>query len=69
MENGDINVSESVWSLILYWVYQAYDLGQSITFDDFRSLIEQFIEEDSEGDRGQQGWLERKLSWEPVTSI
>lgn len=65
MENGDINVSESVWNHILMLIYYDFDLEQFLSFIEFQHALELCIED--EGRR--HDWTERKLSWQPVTSI
>jgi transcriptional regulator with XRE-family HTH domain len=67
MENGDINVSENVWSYVLNLVYEDFELEETIPFDDFRDSLEQFLE--TERGRGQSDWIEQRLSLQPETSI
>ena len=69
MENGDMTVTESVWNHVLKLVYHDFDLVQKIPFTEFRQTLEQFIEEELVVSGGQTEWTERKLSWQPETSI
>ncbi|MEQ2529116.1 XRE family transcriptional regulator [Robertmurraya yapensis] len=62
MENGDINVSENVWSHILRLVYDGFDLEKRVQFKQFRSTLEIFIDEENVTNGGVEEWKERKLS-------
>jgi transcriptional regulator with XRE-family HTH domain len=69
MENGDMNVSENVWSYVLKLVYLDYGLENSIPFLEFRHTLEHFLKDEDVISGGQVEWTERKLSWQPETSI
>jgi DNA-binding XRE family transcriptional regulator len=61
MENGEINVSETVWNHILHLVHKESDVIQTIPFIEFRKTLEQCIKNDGMSG-GQPVWKERKLS-------
>lgn len=65
MENGDVNVSESVWNHVLELVYYDFGLEHLVSFIEFQQALELCLEDD--GRRSK--WIERKLSWQPATSI
>lgn len=68
MENGDINVSENVWSHVLHLIYYHFDLEEKLPFIEFRCNLEQFIADEKVSGR-QEEWTDSKLSWQQETSI
>ncbi|QOK30015.1 helix-turn-helix transcriptional regulator (plasmid) [Cytobacillus oceanisediminis] len=69
MENGDITVSETVWTHILNMIYRDFDIEMELPFGDFRNTIELFIQKEYEMSRREDKWNEQRLSWEQETSI
>jgi transcriptional regulator with XRE-family HTH domain len=61
MENGDINVSENVWSYVLTLIHQETHFANSISYIEFKQMIERLIKSELDGKGGLE-WKEQRLS-------